>query len=650
MSDDAARRSEGSGEIELRAVLDTAVHGIVIIDERGVVREYSASCETIFGWTAGEVLGRNVKMLMPSPDRERHDGYLSHYLQTGERRIIGLGREVAGLRKDGSRFPMDLSVGETRLDGRPVFVGVIRDITAAKRAEQALKDSEARLRGVIDTAVDGVIIMDADGMVQTFNRACERLFGWSAGEVEGRNVSMLMQPPDREAHDGHLERYRRTGERRIVGLGREVRAQRKDGSSFPCELSVGEMRQGDSVAFVGILRDLSERKRIELELLHAHKLDAIGQLTGGIAHDFNNLLTVISGNLEMLDGLVADPEQRALLAEARETTELGAQLTSRLLGFARRQALEPRVIDPNELVLDMSDLLRRTLGQSIRIGTVLANRLKPVRADPGQLQNALLNLALNGRDAMPEGGELVVETANAELDEADVAGAELAPGRYVAIAVTDSGGGMTPEIKAKAIEPFFTTKGSGAGTGLGLSMVYGFARQSGGGLRIESEPGHGTTVTVYLPQADEGRPPHPAPSRPAREVRGEGQAILVVEDDPRVRLVTARRLRELGYAVAEAEGGREALDLLDRQAFDLLLTDVLMPGGLSGPELARQARRRRPRLSVLFASGYADPDAMRAAMAEFDAELLRKPHRKGDLAAAVVRALGGPSGRAKPRR
>ena len=648
MSDEAARRSESSGDIELRAVLDTAVHGIIIIDERGLVREYSASCETIFGWTAAEVLGRNVRMLMPSPDRERHDGYLSRYLRTGERRIIGLGREVAGLRKDGSRFPMDLSVGETRLDGRPVFVGVIRDITEAKRAEQALKDSEARLRGVIETAVDGVIIMDANGVVQTFNRACERLFGWSASEVEGRNVAMLMPAPDREAHDGHLARYRRTRERRIVGLGREVQAQRKDGSSFPCELSVGEMRQGDSVAFVGILRDLSERKRIEQELLHAHKLDAIGQLTGGIAHDFNNLLTVISGNLEMLDGLVADPEQRALVAEARETTELGAQLTSRLLGFARRQSLEPRVIDPNELVLDMSDLLRRTLGQSIRISTVLASRLKPVRADPGQLQNALLNLALNGRDAMPRGGELIVETANAELDQADVA--DLAPGRYVAISVTDSGGGMTPEIKAKAIEPFFTTKGAGGGTGLGLSMVYGFARQSGGGLRIESEPGLGTTVTIYLPQSDEAREPSQAPSRPAREVRGEGQSILVVEDDPRVRLVTARRLRELGYAVAEAAGSQEALDLLDRRAFDLLLTDVLMPGGLSGPDLARQVLRRHPGLNVLFASGYADPDAMRAAMEEFDAALLRKPYRKGDLASAVVRALGRPSAPAKPRR
>ena len=622
-------------------MLETAVHGIIIIDERGQIREYSASCERLFGWPAIEAVGQNVSMLMPSPDRERHDEYLRRYLRTGERRIIGIGREVRGLRRDGSSFPMYLSVGESQVDGRPIFVGIIRDITELKEAEQALRDSEARLRGVIDTAVDSVIIIDAQGIVRTFNRACERLFGWRAEEIEGRNVSVLMPSPYREEHDGYLEHYRRTGERRIIGIGREVQGQRKDGSVFPCELSVGEMRQGGRQAFVGIIRDLSERKRIEQELVHSQKMEAVGQLTGGIAHDFNNLLTVIMGNLEMLQTRLGDFDQQKLVDEAREAADLGAQLTSRLLGFARRQALRPQVIDVNELVLDMSDLLRRTLGQSVQISTILGNRLWKVNADPGQLQNAILNLAINARDAMPEGGKLIVETANAEFDAADLAGRELAPGAYVSIAITDTGTGMAPEVAQRAVEPFFTTKPAGVGSGLGLSMVYGFARQTGGELRIYSEQGQGTSVTIYLPRAEQAAGTAAEPDgASAAETGSRGEHVLVVEDDARVRLVTMRRLRELGYAVEETESGEAALALVRAGArFDLLFTDVLMPGGMSGPELAREIRKIDPAISVLLSSGYSDPEAMRGAMSELNADLLRKPYRKGELAAAVRRAL-----------
>jgi PAS domain S-box-containing protein len=639
-----------ASEIELKAVLEIVVHGVIVIDERGAILEYSASCETIFGWAAAETLGRNVSMLMPSPYRDEHDGYLSRYLRTGERRIIGIGREVLGQRKDGATFPMYLSVGEARVGDRPIFVGVVRDVTELKRGEQALRDSEARLRAVLDTAVDAILVIDEQGVVQTYSQACERLFGWRADEVEGRNVSMLMPSPYRDEHDGYIGRYLRTGERRIIGIGREVQGQRKDGTVFPCELSVGEMRQRGQRAFVGIVRDLSERKRIEQDLVHAQKMEAVGQLTGGIAHDFNNLLTVIMGNLEMLEARLDDPDQEALAKEAREAAELGAQLTGRLLGFARRQALRPQALDANELVLDMSDMLRRTLGQSVQISTVLANRLWKVLADPGQLQNAILNLAINARDAMPHGGKLIVETANTAFDEADVAGRDLAPGAYVSISITDDGVGMPPEVRQRALEPFFTTKPAGVGSGLGLSMVYGFAKQTGGDLRIYSEAGQGTTVTIYLPQTagegdalDEGGPREAA-------FGGRGERLLVVEDDARVRLVTVRRLREMGYRVEERDSGEAALALLrGGDGFDLLLTDVLMPGGMSGPDLARRARALVPGLRVLLSSGYADPEAMRDAMAELDADLLRKPYKRGDLAAAVRRALDSkrPS---KPRR
>ena len=647
--DRTARQPPSEAQVELRAVLDTAVHGIIIIDADGAITEYGAACERIFGWSKAEVIGRNVSMLMPSPDRERHDSYLANYLRSGERKIIGIGRDVMGLRKDGSQFPMYLSVGEGHSGARRFFVGVIRDISELKAAEQALRDSEARTRSVIDTAVDGIMIIDAHGAVRTFSRACERLFGWRAAEVEGKNVSMLMPPPYREEHDGYLERYRRSGERRIIGIDREVQGLRKDGSIFPCELSMGEMEQGGEQAFVGIIRDLSERKRIEQELVQAQKMEAVGQLTGGIAHDFNNLLTVIMGNLEMLQQRVADEEPAALVTEAREAAELGAELTNRLLGFARRQALRPQVIDVNELVLDMSDLLRRTLGQAIEISTVLANPLRRVLVDPGQLQNALLNLAINARDAMPKGGRLVVETAHAEFEAEDRTG--LPPGIYASISVTDSGHGMAPEVKARAIEPFFTTKPAGVGSGLGLSMVYGFAKQTGGDLRIYSELGQGTTVIIYLPEARMGVELASGPEAAAPAKPGRGERILVVEDDPRVRQVTVRRLRDLGYHVEEADGANAALGKLrGGSSFDLLLTDVLMPGGLSGPELGDEARKLQPNLRILLSSGYADPESMHAAMRKLGADLLCKPYRKGELAAAVRRALEATSVPPPPRR
>jgi two-component system CheB/CheR fusion protein len=285
----------------------------------------------------------------------------------------------------------------------------------------------------------------------------------------------------------------------------------------------------------------------------------------------------------------------------------------------------------------MSDLLRRTLGQAIEISTVLANSLRRVLADPGQLQNAILNLAINARDAMPNGGRLVVETAHAEFEAEDRT--DFSPGVYASISVTDSGHGMAPEVKARAIEPFFTTKPAGVGSGLGLSMVYGFAKQTGGDLRIYSEPGQGTTVTIYLPQAQVGVELN-EPKAAASAQPGRGERILVVEDDPRVRQVTVRRLRNLGYGVEEADGANAALAKLRAgSSFDLLLTDVLMPGGLSGPELGYEARKLQPSLRILLSSGYADPESMRAAMRKLGADLLRKPYRKGELAAAVRRAL-----------
>jgi PAS domain S-box-containing protein len=514
----------------------------------------------------------------------------------------------------------------------------MRDVTERKQAEERLQEQTTRLRSILETAPEAIVTIDERGLIGSFSPAAERLFGYRAQEVIGRNVSLLMPEPYRSAHDGYLAHYLATGERRSLGVNHETEGLRKDGTTFPMELAVGEARANGERFFTGFAHDLTARKRLERELRQAQKLEAIGQLTGGIAHDFNNLLTVIMGNLEMLEERLAG-EDLALLEDAREAARMGAELTGRLLAFARRQPLRPRAVDLGRAVPEAVALLRRTLGAAIEVRATLTPELPPVLADPGQLQNALLNLAINARDAMPGGGRLTIEAAEVELD-ADVAEARpgLHPGRYVMLAVGDTGTGMSPEVRERAFEPFFTTKRPGAGTGLGLSMVYGFVKQSGGHADLYSEPGCGTVVRLYLLRADVEDRAGEAGQASLEAHRGRGETVLVVEDDPRVRRVTARRLRELGYAVLEAADGPLALSVLEQHpGVDLLLTDMVMPGGMTGADLAVAARAQRPRLAVVLSSGYAAPESLRELPEETG--WLRKPYAAADLARALRRAL-----------
>jgi PAS domain S-box-containing protein len=495
---------------------------------------------------------------------------------------------------------------------------------------------------VLDTAVDGVILIDARGIVSMFNPACEKLFGYVADEVIGKNVKMLMPEPFRAEHDGYLTNYHSTGERKIIGIGREVTGRRKDGTTFPMDLSVGESKLGGQSSFVGVIRDLTERKRAEEQLVQAQKMEAVGQLSGGIAHDFNNLLTVILGNAEILaESLKARPDLEKLVNSMMSAAERGGELTQRLLAFSRRQTLQPTNIDCSRLVLRMKELLRRTLRENIEIRVEVEDGLWSAFADPGQLESALLNLSLNAQDAMPNGGSLTFATQNMSLD-AHYQGLnpEVPPGRYVMIGITDDGFGMTEDVKAKVFEPFFTTKEVGKGSGLGLSMVYGFVKQSNGHVSLYSEPNLGTTIRLYLPASSGDAAAEMAQVALLAESFKGNETILVVEDDPFVRAYAVSSLANLGYNVLSASDGREALAILaDVSQIDMLFTDVVMPHGVNGWELADQAVRLRPDITVLLTSGYALESLEAQGRLLPGLSVLNKPYRRTQLGRRVREVL-----------
>jgi PAS domain S-box-containing protein len=510
-------------------------------------------------------------------------------------------------------------------------------------SQRDLRASMARLTAVVETAVDGFILIDAQSRILLFNPACERLFGYRAAEVMRKNVKLLMPPEYSSQHDDYVQNFLRTGTRKIIGIGREVVGLRKDGSTFPMELSVGEARQDGEPIFVGVIHDLSARKLTEQQLQQAQKMEMVGQLSGGIAHDFNNLLTVIVGNAEHLsEQLESRQDLRTLADEISQSGERGAELTRRLLAFSRRQLLQPLAIDCHELLDSMHKMLRRTLRENIEIRTAFSPDVNLAFADRAQLESAILNLVLNAQDAMPAGGHLTVSTGLASLDDHYRSlHPEIEPGEYALIAITDDGEGMTPEVLAHAFEPFFTTKDIGKGSGLGLSMVYGFVKQSNGHVSIYSERALGTTVRIYLP--------HVAPnlSRPSDQDSANEEAIprghetiLIAEDDPFVRSSVILRVEALGYRVVAAVNGHEALlKLRANPEIDLLFTDIIMPGGMSGWELADQARQIRPDLPILYSSGYALETLVEQGRAPTQSIILTKPYRKADLARTLREAL-----------
>lgn len=496
---------------------------------------------------------------------------------------------------------------------------------------------DERFRIVTETMVDGLIVIDAAGRILHTNTSCERLFGYDPGALLGRNVKVLMPSPFADEHDGYLARARDAKVKRIIGIGRELLGKKSDDNVFPMYLSVGEAVLGGEILFVGIIYDLTDKKRAEEMLLHHQKLDAIGQLSGGIAHDFNNILSVIGGNLELLEGHDLPPAAKRAVARAREASTRAARITHRLLAFARRQPLSPEPIDINRSLGDLSEILRQTIGANIEIEMHLGEYAGAVETDIDQFETAILNLAVNARDAMPEGGKLVIETDSLTVRDEPSLQEEAPPGDYVRISISDNGAGMAPDVLAKAVEPFFTTKETGSGTGLGLSMVYGFMKQLGGHARIYSEAGHGTRVSLLFPVSagaavlkDGADPTLP---------RGKGETVLVVDDREDVLEVTADRLEALGYHVLTADRGASALEVVETEHdIAAALLDVVMPGGMDGHELADKIEAIAPNIRIIMCSGYSPKLAAGEHMRP-DRKFLSKPVSRLKLAQALRQAL-----------
>jgi PAS domain S-box-containing protein len=511
------------------------------------------------------------------------------------------------------------------------------DMTQLKAAEEARTRTGRELASIVAASPVAIFMLDKDGIVRFWNASAERVFGYSVEEAVGKLPPYLVDEHMAD-FDANLERV--LNDPAPTGA-LATRRRRKDGQIIDVSVRWARVTDADGhpIGVMYVVSDVTRQGSLEAQLRQAQKMEAVGNLTGGLAHDFNNLLGIIIGNLDLLrDRQTDEPLVDELAREALDAALRGADLTRRLLAFARRQPLQPERLEVNELVAGITHLLKRTLGEQVEIRLELGEDLWPVIVDPAQLEASLTNLATNARDAMPRGGQLTIVTANSHLD-ADYASqhTEVQSGDYVLIEVSDTGTGISPEITVQIFEPFFTTKEPGKGTGLGLSMVFGFIKQTGGHISVYSEVGIGTTFRLYLPRADQ-HAEQAAATHPEPMIRGKGERVLAVEDNPSLRRVVVRQLSELGYRVLEAEYVQSALDILEHEPADLLFTDVVMPGGVSGYELARAAQSRWPNMKVVLTSGFPE-SKINGTEGMINVRLLSKPYRRDDLGRTIREAL-----------
>jgi PAS domain S-box-containing protein len=628
-------------------LLETLPDAIVAVNGEGAIVQVNSQTQELFGYDRDELIGQKVEMLVPESYRRQHHRHRQNFADVPKTRRMGANLDLYGRRRNGSEFPVEISLSPVVTENGMFVLSAIRDISDRKRIAEELRraneelhrrtaeqlgEYRSMLASIIDSSEDAIIGKNLDGTITSWNKGAEHIYGYTPEEVIGKNISLLA-PSDRPDEIPQILRKIASGE--TVEHHESVRVT-KDRRHLNVSISVSPLLDatGKIVGASAIARDITAQKRTESQLHQAQKMEAIGRLAGGVAHDFNNILGIINACSEFLRDRIDPAAEPSLYVEnIKKATERGRSLTKQLLAFSRTSAIQPRVLDLNERMKDVSKLLRPLMGDDIEVLTVSRSSSALVEADPGQLDQIVVNLAVNARDAMPRGGKFILETGATNFDEVFAEQHQsMAAGKYVVLAVSDTGHGMDEATLSRIFEPFFTTKELGKGTGLGLATVYGIVKQSGGHILVYSEPSHGTTFKIYLPSAEHkigiGSKPEVENVGPKRQ----GATILLVEDDEIMRGLTKKMLQEHGYNIVEADDGKSALEWVESHpnAIDLLLTDVVMRR-VSGPELVERLTASHPNLKVIYMSGYTGELIAEREVLERGITLLEKPFTRADL-------------------
>jgi len=637
-------------------LLEALPDAIVAVDQDGTIVQVNSQTQALFGYMRDELIGQKVEMLVPESYRHQHHRHRENYAHNPKTRRMGADLDLYGRRRNGSEFPVEISLSPVSTEQGTFALSAIRDISDRKRIAEELRraneelqqrtaeqlgEYRSRLASIIDSSEDAILSKGLDGTITSWNKGAERIYGYAPEEVVGKHISVIV-PSDRPEEVPEILRKIARGER--IEHHESVRVT-KDGHRLDVSLSVSPLRNaaGEVVGASVIARDITAQKRSEGQLRQAQKMEAIGRLAGGVAHDFNNILGIINACAEFLRDRIDPAAEPSLYVEnIRKALERGTSLTRQMLAFSRTSAIQPRILDLNERLREISKLLRPLLGDDVEILIVPRIASAVIEADPGQLDQIVVNLAVNARDAMPRGGTFILETSAVKFDgELAEPHQALAAGKYVLLAVSDTGSGMDADTLTRIFEPFFTTKEAGKGTGLGLATVYGIVKQNGGNILVYSEPGQGTTFKIYLPDAEHKIAPASKPEAEGISPKRHGTSILLVEDDEIMRSLTRKLLQEHGYAVIEADDGKSALEWLashpDR--IDLLLTDVVMRH-MSGPELVDRLNPSHPNLKVVYMSGYTGELMANRQVLKPGVTLLEKPFSRTALLNTIHATLG----------
>lgn len=649
--------AETMAEVLLSAeLLEALPDAVIAVDRDGTIVQANSQAQELFGYERDQLIGQKVEMLVPESYRRQHHQHRENFAQTPKTRRMGAELDLYGRRRNGSEFPLEISLSPISTDKGTLVLSAIRDISDRKRiAEELLRANEelhrrtteqlgeyrSKLASIIDSSEDAILSKDLNGIITSWNKGAEHIYGYKREEVVGKHISLLT-PSDRPDEISEILQKIARGE--STDHYESVRVT-KDGRHLSVSISVSPLRNaaGEIVGASAIARDITTQKRTESQLRQAQKMEAIGRLAGGVAHDFNNILGIINACSEFLrDRIDPASEPSVYVENIKKAIDRGRSLTKQMMAFSRTSAVQPRILDVNERLREISKLLRPLLGEDIEILIVPRSPTAVVEVDPGQLDQVVVNLAVNARDAMPRGGKFILETALVDFDGsfADQRQA-MAAGKYVLLAVSDTGSGMDESTASRIFEPFFTTKEAGKGTGLGLSTVYGIVKQSGGHILVYSEPGHGTTFKIYLPSAEHKIGQVAKPEAEIVNPKRQGVTILLVEDDEIMRGLTRKLLEENGFTVVEADDGKSALEWMESHPdlIDLLLTDVVMRR-MSGPELVEKLSASRPNLKVIYMSGYtgelmANRDVLKAGVT-----LLEKPFSRTALLNTIHSKMG----------